>query len=135
MSRRPELSLEDDGLMVRKGEARAVGPAAVAPTPPLASPPPQPEPARAAPQPVAPPEPEPVQAPPRTAQDDPPIVIGKRETIERVFTNVRIPVELDERLYRMMVETRKKKQQIIEDCIREGLERYERTRRRAGQGI
>src|SRR5262249_49608607 len=64
--------------------------------------------------------------------EDPPIVIGKRQTIERDFTNVRIPVELDERLYRMMLETRRKKQDIIEGFIRAGLDHYESRRRRAG---
>lgn len=132
MSRRPEgLSLEDE-LMVRKGDARGVGPAAaVVPVPP-----PEPSPAPAA---QAAPTTSVPRASPRPAPqpviEDPPIVIGKRQTIERIFTNVRIPVELDERLYRMMVETRRKKQDIIEGFIRAGLDRHESERRRVGQGV
>ena len=135
MSRRPEgLTLNED-LMVRKGEARAVGPAAAialarAEQPPSATAKP---PAVAAP---LTPALEARTAPREDAHDDLPIVIGKRQTVERVFTNVRIPVDLDERLFRMMVATRRKKQDIIESFIREGLERYEnelrRVRGRAG---
>ena len=129
MSRRPEGLSLDDELMVRKGEARGVGPAAaVFPQP---APEPTPEPVArattAAPVPLAPP-----RSNPLSVTEDLPIVIGKRQTIERVFTNVRIPVELDERLYRMMVETRRKKQDIIEGFIRAGLDQYESERRRAG---
>ena len=128
MSRRPEGLSLDDELMVRKGEARGVGPAAaIAPQPaPGPTPNPTSQPVTEAPVPQAPsgPKTEPLT-------DDPPIVIGKRQTIERVFTNVRIPVELDERLYRMMVETRRKKQDLIEGFIRAGLDSYEADRRRA----
>jgi hypothetical protein len=132
MSRRPEGLALDDELMVRKGEARAVGPAAAVPL------------SRAEPPPAAPiARPPAVAAPPartleayakphQDAYDDLPLVIGKRQTVERVFTNVRIPVDLDERLFRMMVATRRKKQDIIENFIREGLERYENQLRRAG---
>jgi hypothetical protein len=128
MSRRPEGLSLDDELMVRKGEARGVGPAAaIAPQPtpgPIPIPTPQPMTEAQVPQAPRVPEREPMV-------DDPPIIIGKRQTIERVFTNVRIPVELDERLYRMMVETRRKKQDLIEGFIRAGLDRYEADRRRA----
>jgi hypothetical protein len=120
----------DDELMVRKGEARGIGPAAAVRT--LPNPELTPTHSATAPQ-VAP-------TPGATSrlqslplpEEDPPIVIGKRQTIERVFTNVRIPVELDERLYRMMVETRRKKQDIIEGFIRAGLDHYESRRRRPG---
>jgi hypothetical protein len=128
MSRRPEGLSLDDELMVRKGEARGIGPAAAIRTQSNAELPPA-HPA------VTPLEPTPGATPRLQAQpipEDPPIVIGKRQTIERVFTNVRIPVELDERLYRMMVETRRKKQDIIEGFIRAGLDHYESRRRRAG---
>lgn len=130
MSRRPEgLSLDDDDLMVRKGEARGVAPAAAVRPPAFPDQPP----AIPTQMPSIPPTQEP---PTRTKSDaspeDPPIVIGKRQTIERVFTNVRIPVDLDERLYRMMVETRRKKQDLIEAFIRAGLDRYEADRRRSG---
>ena len=129
MSRRPEGLSLDDELMVRKGEARGVGPAAAV----LPQPAPEPTPApvaraaTAATVALAPPRPNPVPV-----TRDPPIVIGKRQTIERVFTNVRIPVELDERLYRMMVETRRKKQDIIEGFIQAGVDQYESKRRRVG---
>ena len=131
MSRRPEGLTLDEDLMVRKGEARAVGPAAAIPLGRAEQPP-------LAPAAEAPPTPaqETRTAPGDDARDDLPIVIGKRQTVERVFTNVRIPVDLDERLFRMMVATRRKKQDIIESFIREGLERYEnelrRVRGRAG---
>ena len=59
--------------------------------------------------------------------------MGRRATIERVFTNVRIPKDLDERLFRVLVETRRTKQDIIETFIREGLDRWESSR--AGQGV
>jgi hypothetical protein len=130
MSRRPEGLTLDDDLMVRKGEARAVGPAAaVQPTraeqqPPATKPHAVTEPPR--------PTPEAGTIPDEDTRDDLPIVIGKRQTVERVFTNVRIPVDLDERLFRMMVATRRKKQDIIENFIREGLERYESQLRRVG---
>jgi hypothetical protein len=132
MSRRPEGLSLDDELMVRKGEARAVGPAAAVP-------------AERAEQPAAPPVTPPTVAalPVRTPEarvtpqedspEDLPLVIGKRQTVERVFTNVRIPVDLDERLFRMMVATRRKKQDIIETFIRDGLERYENELRKAGR--
>jgi hypothetical protein len=132
MSRRPEGLSLDDELMVRKGEARAVGPAAAAP-------------AERAEQPAAPPAKPPTVAalpvrapearvtPQEDAPDDLPLVIGKRQTVERVFTNVRIPVDLDERLFRMMIATRRKKQDIIETFIRDGLERYENELRKAGR--
>jgi hypothetical protein len=118
----------DDELMVRKGEAKAVGPAAAAPLPRVELPPEVP-PAVAAP-PARTPDAYSVRQ--QDAHDDLPLVIGKRQTVERVFTNVRIPVDLDERLFRMMVATRRKKQDIIENFIREGLERYENELRRAG---
>ena len=135
----------DEELLVRKGEARAVAPTAAVPQSgrlqvpttlnPLGEPtssypaaaeavtiPSNPEPSLRAPKaPIA-----------QNASDEPPIVIGKRQITERVFTNVRIPVELDERLFRMMVETRRKKQDIIEAFIRDGLDRYERDRRKSG---
>jgi hypothetical protein len=138
------LSLDEE-LLVRKGEARAVAPTAAVPqsgrlqisttlnsegeptssypaTAQAATIPSSPERSFRAPQaPVA-----------QNASDEPPIVIGKRQIIERVFTNVRIPVELDERLFRMMVETRRKKQEIIELFVRDGLDRYDRDRRRGG---
>jgi predicted DNA-binding protein len=46
---------------------------------------------------------------------------------------VRIPKDLDERLFRVLVETRRTKQDIIETFIREGLDRWESSR--AGQGV
>jgi hypothetical protein len=118
--------------MVRKGEARAVAPAAAV-SPPKAEQPPLVAPTEQ-PTVTAPPTPIPAArtAPDQDTGDDLPIVIGKRQTIERVFTNVRIPVDLDERLFRMMVATRRKKQDIIENFIREGLERYENQLRRVG---
>ena len=127
MSRRPEGLTLDEDLMVRKGEARAVGPAAALPLaqteqPPMAAP-------AKPPAATAPPT---RTAPREDARDDLPIVIGKRQTVERVFTNVRIPVDLDERLFRMMVATRRKKQDIIESFIREGLERHENELRSVG---
>ena len=130
MSRRPEGLTLDEDLMVRKGEARAVGPAAAIPLVQAEQ-----QPMAAQPKPPAMAEPltsTPVArtAPREDARDDLPIVIGKRQTVERVFTNVRIPVDLDERLFRMMVATRRKKQDIIESFIREGLERYENELRR-----
>jgi hypothetical protein len=132
MSRRPEGLTLDDELMVRKGEARAVGPAAA--VPPERAEPPAADPTK--PPTVAPPPTRP-QAPRVVPQEDPqddlPLVIGKRQTVERVFTNVRIPVDLDERLFRMMVATRRKKQDIIEAFIRGGLERYEDELRKAGR--
>lgn len=130
MSRRPEGLSLDDELMVRKGEARGIGPAAAVRTLPH----PQPSPTHSATAAEAGPIPgatSRLQSQPMP-EEDPPIVIGKRQTIERVFTNVRIPVELDERLYRMMVETRRKKQDIIEGFIRAGLDHYESRRRRPG---
>jgi hypothetical protein len=117
MSRRPELALDDE-LMVRKGEARGIAPVVAvtlpAPTEPRA------------------PTPEPRALPPDEA-DYRPVVVGKRKTVERVYTNVRIPKDLDERLYLMLVETRRTKQDIIETFIQEGLDRYESSRRE-GQG-
>jgi len=138
MSRRPEGLTLDDELMVRKGEARAVAPAAAVPAerdeqPPAAT-------ATAKPPTVAALSTraqtrtgDPRAAPQEDIPDDLPLVIGKRQTVERVFTNVRIPVDLDERLFRMMVATRRKKQDIIESFIREGLERYEDELRKAGR--
>jgi len=131
MSRRPEDLALGDELMVRKGEARAVGPAAAASPAPAEQPPAvslAEPPAVAAPLHAS----EAYTVPNQDTQDDLPLVIGKRHTVERVFTNVRIPVDLDERLFRMMVATRRKKQDIIEHFIREGLERYENELRRAG---
>jgi len=127
MSRRPEGLTLDEDLMVRKGEARAVGPAAAIPLGRAEQPLPLAPAAEAPPTPAQ----ETHTAPREDARDDLPIVIGKRQTVERVFTNVRIPVDLDERLFRMMVATRRKKQDIIESFIREGLERYENELRRA----
>jgi hypothetical protein len=133
----------DEELLVRKGEARAVAPTAAVPQ----SGPGHhttlnavPDPAIGYPAPTETivsggPEDSRRAAKTPTAQgtsDEPPIIVGKRQTIERVFTNVRIPVDLDERLFRMMVETRRKKQDIIEVFIRDGLDRYERERRRGG---
>jgi hypothetical protein len=117
MSRRPNLELGDE-LMVRKGEAAGVAPAIAIPTPPEPS--------------SAPPQPRQEFAPQGPAPYDRPVVVGRRATIERVFTNVRIPKDLDERLFRVLVETRRTKQDIIETFIREGLDRWESSR--AGPG-
>lgn len=122
MSRRPNLELGDE-LMVRKGEAAGVAPAIAMPTPP--------EPLTAPPRPRQPVSQEPTPQGP--APQDRPVVVGRRATIERVFTNVRIPKDLDERLFRVLVETRRTKQDIIETFIREGLDRWESSR--AGQGV
>jgi hypothetical protein len=122
MSRRPELSLDDD-LMVRKGEAKGIGPTAAVTQPP--DPESRPSLTQA---PHGAPAREP--APPIDAAEDRPIIVGKRRTIERVYTNVRIPKDLDERLYVMLVETRRTKQDIIETFIRDGLDRHETARRR-----
>jgi hypothetical protein len=121
MSRRPDLSLDDD-LMVRKGDAKGVGPTAAMTQPPD----PDARPSLPAPHGAPAGEPEPSIDP----ADDRPIIVGKRRTIERVYTNVRIPKDLDERLYVMLVETRRTKQDIIETFIREGLDRHEVARRR-----
>lgn len=120
MSRRPNLELGDE-LMVRKGEAVGVAPAIAIPMPP--------EPLTAPPRPRQPVS----QEPTPQAPQDRPVVVGRRATIERVFTNVRIPKDLDERLFRVLVETRRTKQDIIETFIREGLDRWESSR--AGQGV
>jgi len=133
----------DEELLVRKGEARAVAPTAAVPQSGRGHPPTlnsDGDPAIGYPAPaetIVPSGPEGSRGASKAptaqgASDEPPIVIGKRQTIERVFTNVRIPVDLDERLFRMMVETRRKKQDIIEVFIRNGLDRYERERRRDG---
>ena len=135
----------DEELLVRKGEARAVAPTAAVPQSgrgqvPAAPPNTAGDPASGYPAPTEAPVSSNPEAPLRSsktttaqgASDEPPIVIGKRQTIERVFTNVRIPIDLDERLYRMMVETRRKKQEIIELFVRDGLDRYDRDRRRGG---
>ena len=134
----------DEELLVRKGEARAVAPTAAVPQSGRGRVPATPntmgDPASGYPAPAEAPVSSNPEAPLRSsktmtaqgASNEPPIVIGKRQTIERVFTNVRIPVDLDERLFRMMVETRRKKQDIIEVFIRNGLDRYERERRRDG---
>jgi hypothetical protein len=144
MSRRPEGLNLDEELLVRKGEARAVAPTAAVPQSGRGQVPATPntvgDPASGYPAPAEAPVSSNPEAPLRSsktttaqgASDEPPIVIGKRQTIERVFTNVRIPVDLDERLYRMMVETRRKKQEIIELFVRDGLDRYDRDRRRGG---
>ena len=134
----------DEELLVRKGEARAVAPTAAVPQSGRGQVPATlnkvGDPASSYPAPTETPVSSDPEAPLRSikastaqgASDEPPIVIGKRQIIERVFTNVRIPVELDERLFRMMVETRRKKQEIIELFVRDGLDRYDRDRRRGG---
>lgn len=115
MNRRPDLELGDD-LMIRKGEARGVAPATALP-PVLAQ---------------APIAPQPAAQDPVLPEQDRPVVVGRRATIERVFTNVRIPKDLDERLFRVLVETRRTKQDLIETFIRDGLDRWESGR--AGEG-
>jgi hypothetical protein len=118
MSRRPELSLDDE-LMVRKGEARGIAPIAgvAEPTPAESRPPRVPFQSR--------PIPEVTSQTPTEAAEERPVVVGRRRTIERVYTNVRIPKDLDERLFRMVVETRRTKQDIIETFIKDGLDRHE----------
>jgi hypothetical protein len=114
--------------MVRKGEARGVPPVAalIEPTPAESRSPPVVSQSRLTPELQS-------QAP-TEAVEERPVVVGKRTTIERVYTNVRIPKDLDERLFRMVVETRRTKQDIIETFIRDGLDRHE-TANRAGQGV
>ena len=136
MARQPEGLSLDAGL-IRKGEAKGLHPTMASPTPeavqPLA--------------PAAPPEQQaeaPAEmrsttlAPQRTMMarapdddaDEPPLRPLPPEDEPMRFTSFRVPVGLDEQLRGMIFETRRSKQDILTEFVRQGLERYRKERKR-----
>jgi hypothetical protein len=136
MARQPEGLSLDSGL-IRKGEARGLHPTVATPVP-------------GSPQPSAqadPPE-EPPAAPselhsaavaaqrtmatrmPDDDADEPPLRPLPPADEPMRFTSFRVPVSLDEQLRGMIFETRRSKQDILTEFVRQGLERYRKERKR-----
>ena len=136
MSRQPEGLSLDAGL-IRKGEARGLHPAAATPTPEA----PRPS------APAAPPEEPPAALPelpstnvvpqrtmaarvPEDDADEPPLRPLPPADEPMRFTSFRVPVSLDEQLRGMIFETRRSKQDILTEFLRQGLDRYRKERKR-----
>jgi hypothetical protein len=137
MARQPE-SLSLDAGLIRKGEARGLHPAVATPAPETVQPAPPPA-APLAQSHEAPTElSSPTAAPQRTVParvpeddvDEPPLRPLPPSDEPMRFTSFRVPVSLDEQLRGMIFETRRSKQDILTEFLRQGLERYRKERKR-----
>lgn len=136
MARQPEGLSLDAGL-IRKGEAKGLHPTVATPTPEAVQPS---TPAVALEQPPeAPPELTSTSAASQRTQmarmpdddpDEPPLRPLPPADEPMRFTSFRVPVSLDEQLRGMIFETRRSKQDILTEFLRQGLERYRKERKR-----
>ena len=147
MARQPEGLSLDAGL-IRKGEARGLHPTVATPVaettqPIVPAPSPEtippvvpalsPEPSRTSLEP-----PSTAVTPQRTTAtrvpeddaDEPPLRPLPPADEPMRFTSFRVPVSLDEQLRGMIFETRRSKQDILTEFLRQGLERYRKERKR-----
>jgi hypothetical protein len=134
MARQPEGLSLDAGL-IRKGEARGLHPTVATPVPEAIQPiVPSPEPSvtsslEAQSTVVAPQRTMATRAPEEDA-DEPPLRPLPPADEPMRFTSFRVPVSLDEQLRGMIFETRRSKQDILTEFVRQGLERYRKERKR-----
>ena len=137
MARQPEGLSLDAGL-IRKGEAKGLHPTVATPTPETALQPSAPAVVLEQPS-GAPPELTstsvasqriPMARMPDDDPDEPPLRPLPPEDEPMRFTSFRVPVSLDEQLRGMIFETRRSKQDILTEFLRQGLERYRKERKR-----